>query len=456
MPQEKLKGFKAYDIRGRIPDDMNEDMAYRIGRAYALEIAPAGPVVIGRDVRETSESLAGAVMQGLNDAGVNTRDIGMCGTELVYFGAGRQGIGGGIMITASHNPIDYNGMKLVREGAIPISGDSGLNAIERRVREHDIGTPAQTKGSNRTEDITVDYVQTLLSFIDVTTLKPLKIVANAGNGNAGPFFDEVVKNLPFEVVRVCHEPDGSFPNGIPNPLLEENQPVTSEAVRHNKADIGLAWDGDFDRCFFFDENGEFVSGYYIVGLFAEHVLKNNPGEKVIHDPRMTWNTIEMVKEAGGIPVQSKTGHAFIKERMRAENAIYGGEMSAHHYFRRFAYCDSGMIPWLLMTSIMSTSGKPVSELVNERRQRYPSSGEINRRVEEPQAVIEKVRSTFAPESTSEENVDGLSMEFGAQWRFNIRMSQTEPILRLNVEAKEDESLMREKTDRILELIGGTA
>ena len=451
---QKLACFKAYDIRGKVPDELNADMVYKLGRAYAEEIKPQGPVAVGRDVRLSSEELADALIRGLNEGGVDTRDIGVCGTEMVYYAAGRDGMGGGIMITASHNPMEYNGLKLVKENAIPISGDSGLNDLERRVRENDLGAKANTPGQNETEDIIEGYVRKLLTFIDAASLKPMKIVVNAGNGCAGPFLDTVAQHLPFDFIRINHEPDGTFPNGIPNPLLDENRPVTANAVTENSAALGIAWDGDFDRCFFFDETGDFADGYYMVGLFAGHMLKSSPGSVVIHDPRMTWNTVEMVEQAGGRPVQSKTGHAFIKERMRKEDAVYGGEMSAHHYFRDFTYCDSGMIPWLLLTEMMSKTGKNLSELVAERRERYPSSGEINSRVADAGVVIEAVRERYEDQATRVENVDGLSMEFDREWRFNLRSSQTEPILRLNVESAGNKALMKEKTDELLAIIRG--
>lgn len=451
---ERLTSFKAYDIRGRVPDELNEDMAYKLGRAYAQQIQPQGPVAVGRDIRLSSGELADALITGLNEGGVDTSDIGLCGTEMVYFAAGRRGMGGGIMVTASHNPMDYNGMKLVRNGAVPISGDSGLNDLEEMVRTNDIGDKATVPGKNREEDLTDGYVEKLLSFIDVDKLTPMRVVVNAGNGCAGPIVDRLAERLPLEFIRINHQPDGTFPNGIPNPLLEENREATAAPVKADNADLGIAWDGDFDRCFFFTEQGDFADGYYMVGLFASHILKSCPGEKIIHDPRMTWNTLEMVKEAGGIPVQSKTGHAFMKERMRKENAVYGGEMSAHHYFRDFTYCDSGMIPWLLLTEQMSVTGRKLSDLIRERRMRYPSSGEINSRVENAADVIERVRQTYKNEATAEEFVDGLSMEFGDVWRFNLRSSQTEPILRLNVEAKENDELMREKTEELLTLIKG--
>ncbi len=447
----KLACFKAYDIRGRVPDELNDDLAYRIGRAYVAEMHPSGPVVVGRDIRKTSKPLAEAVMRGLCDAGANVQDIGLCGTEMVYHGAARPGMGGGIMVTASHNPIEYNGMKIVREESRPVSGDTGLAEIEARVHQEGM-TLAGKRGAVTREDITASYIQKLLSFVEVKDLKPLKIVVNAGNGCAGPFLDALAAHLPFDFIRVHHEPDGSFPNGIPNPLLPENRPSTVEAVRKNKAALGVAWDGDFDRCFLFDEGGEFIEGYYIVGLLAGRMLKRFPGGKVVHDPRLTWNTIEIAKASGGTAVESKTGHAFIKERMRKEDAVYGGEMSAHHYFRDFAYCDSGMIPWLLVASAMSETGRPLSDLVGEMMKRFPCSGEINRRVADPNIVIERVRARYAPENPHISEIDGLSMAFGDAWRFNIRCSQTEPILRLNVESRGDEDLMRRKTEEILSLV----
>lgn len=449
---EKLACFKAYDIRGRVPEDIDENLAYSLGRAYAAEVRPDDPVAVGRDVRQTSQDLATALIRGLNDGGVDTVDIGLCGTEMVYFAAGRSGMGGGIMVTASHNPMQYNGFKLVRADAVPISGDSGLKDLEERVRTQNLGDKATTPGTNKTEDLADDYTQKVVSFVDVSALKPLRIVVNAGNGCAGPFLDRIADLVPFEFIRVNHEPDGTFPNGIPNPLLEENQPVTANAVRTHKADLGIAWDGDFDRCFFFDETGAFADGYYIVGLLAKRVLKDYPGAKIIHDPRMTWNTIATVKEAGGTPVQWKTGHAFMKEKMRKENAAYGGEMSAHHYFRDFTYCDSGMIPWLLIAALMCENGKTLSQMVSEGRQRFPGSGEINTEVENPDRVIETIRKTFADSATRQEEVDGLSMEFGDRWRFNVRKSQTEPILRLNIETAADPQLLEEKTTELVNLV----
>jgi phosphomannomutase len=447
MNTPSLPAFKAYDIRGRVPDELNEDLSYRIGRAYAEWLHPSR-VVIGRDVRLTSEALARALARGLSDGGSDVFDLGLCGTEEVYFATFHEKMDGGIMVTASHNPGDYNGMKLVREGSRPISGDSGLRDIAQAAAGKDFPTP-QRKGSIAPLDVRSDYIEHLLGYIDLGALSPLKVVVNAGNGCAGPVLDQLAPLLPFQLIKVHHEPDGRFPNGIPNPLLPENRAATSEAVRRHRAVAGIAWDGDFDRCFFFDEQGGFIEGYYIVGLLANALLARNPGARIIHDPRLTWNTIDMVSRAGGVPIMSKTGHAFIKERMRREDAVYGGEMSAHHYFREFAYCDSGMIPWLLVLELMCKSGQPLSALVGERMRLFPASGEINRRLATPAAVLQKVREIYADNALAIDVTDGLSMEF-PEWRFNLRSSNTEPVVRLNVEARGDESLMRQKTEEILE------
>ena len=432
-----LACFKAYDIRGRLGDELNEDIAYRIGRAYARHLN-AKRVVVGGDVRLTSEPLKQALANGLMDGGADVIDIGMVGTEEVYFAAFHLDVDGGIEVTASHNPMGYNGMKLVRRGAQPISGDTGLKAIHALVETNQFA-PAARRGKLMRQSILAPYVEHLLTYISAVSLKPLKLVVNAGNGAAGHVIDAIETqlqqlNAPITFIKVNHQPDGNFPNGIPNPLLPENRAATADAVKAHKADIGIAWDGDFDRCFLFDENGDFIEGYYIVGLLAEAFLIKHPGEKIIHDPRLTWNTIDMVIRAGGIPIQSKTGHAFIKERMRSENAIYGGEMSAHHYFRDFAYCDSGMIPWLLVTELLSRSEKKLSQLVDERIQAYPCSGEINYRVNDVAGTIGHVLEHYLPQNPVIDRTDGVSVEF-ADWRFNLRGSNTEPLLRLNVETK---------------------
>jgi phosphomannomutase len=445
----EINCFKPYDIRGRIPDQLNEEIAYRIGRAYAMWLKPKN-VVVGYDIRLSSAALCKALTQGLLDSGVDVIDIGQCGTEEIYFATSHLKTSGGIVVTASHNPKDYNGMKLVREDSKPISGDTGLNEIKTLVEEGKFPAPS-TSGKLSQEDTKGAYVAHLLSYIDLAVLKPMKLVVNAGNGGAGAIVDLLEPHLPFEFIKVHHEPDGHFPNGVPNPLLIENRKPTIDALLANKADLGIAWDGDFDRCFFFDEHAGFVEGYYIVGLLAESFLSREPGAKVIHDPRLTWNTIEIAKKFGGQAIQCKTGHAFIKERMRLEDAVYGGEMSAHHYFRDFAYCDSGMIPWLLVAELICKTGKTLSQLVKERMAAFPASGEINKTIADPAALLKKVQARYEISAKSMDFTDGLSMSFD-DWRFNLRMSNTEPVVRLNVESRADKVLMEAKTNELLALM----
>ncbi|MEZ7996810.1 MAG: phosphomannomutase [Halioglobus sp.] len=446
---QEITCFKAYDVRGRVPDQLNDDIARRIGRAYADVVKPR-QVVVGHDIRLTSEAIKAAVTEGLLEQGVDVYDIGLCGTEEIYFATSHAGMDGGIAITASHNPKDYNGMKFVREESRPISGDTGLFDI-KKLAEQDQFTPAAERGQWYPLNTSEAYVQHLLSYVDTASLKPLKIVVDAGNGGAGRVVDLLEQHLPFEFIKLHHNADGNFPNGVPNPLLPENRVAATAAVRDHGADLGLGWDGDFDRCFFYDEDGNFIEGYYVVGLLAEAFLKQQGPARIVHDPRLTWNTVDIVQSLGGEAVQSKTGHAFIKERMRLENAVYGGEMSAHHYFRDFAYCDSGMIPWLLVAGLISSSGQPLSKLVAERMAAYPCSGEINRTIENPVAVLTKIEAVYRDQAESVEHVDGLSMSMG-EWRFNVRMSNTEPLVRLNVESRGDQALMKEKTTELLALI----
>jgi len=441
-----IQCFKAYDIRGRVPDQLNEDVAYRIGRATVVYLN-AQTVVVGHDIRLSSPSLTDALCRGICDAGADVLMIGECGTEEVYFATSHLQTDAGIVVTASHNPMDYNGMKLVREGSRPVSGDTGLHEIRKLAETGDFPDSGHT-GSIVRKDTRPRYIEHLLGYVDVSTLKPLKLVVNAGNGAAGPVIDALAEHLPFDFIRVHHQPDGHFPHGVPNPLLEENRAPTIEAIIEHGADLGIAWDGDFDRCFFFDENGQFIEGYYLVGLLAQAFLERYPGGKVIHDPRLTWNTIEIAESMGGEAIQSKTGHAFIKERMRTEDAVYGGEMSAHHYFRDFAYCDSGMIPWLLVAEMMSRSGRAFSTMVSERMAAYPASGEINRRIDDPPALLARIEQQFAERALHVDHTDGVSMEF-ADWRFNLRMSNTEPVVRLNVESRGSVELMKEKTGLLL-------
>ncbi|MCW7552190.1 phosphomannomutase CpsG [Endozoicomonas gorgoniicola] len=432
-----LTCFKAYDVRGRLGEELNEDIAYRIGRAFAQHLQ-AKRVVVGSDVRLSSEPLKQALAKGLMDAGADVIDIGTTGTEEVYFAAFHLDVDGGIEVTASHNPIDFNGMKFVGRGAKPLSGETGLREVKTIAENQDFITPVAA-GSLTKLSILDNYVRHVLGFINCNNIKPLKLVVNAGNGAAGHVIDAIEsrfkkEGVPITFIKVHHEPDGHFPNGIPNPLIPEKREATSLAVKQHEADMGIAWDGDFDRCFFFDEKGEFIEGYYIVGLLAEAFLKKYPGEKIIHDPRLTWNTIDIVKKNGGIPIQSKTGHAFIKERMREENAVYGGEMSAHHYFRDFAYCDSGMIPWLLISELLSVSNKTLSEMLDSRMQVYPCSGELNYKVKDVREKLSEVMVFYKSKALhkSFDTTDGISFEYD-DWRFNLRGSNTEPLLRLNVE-----------------------
>ncbi len=452
---DKLTCFKAYDIRGKLGEELNTDIAYRIGRAFAEQIKPK-TVVVGGDVRLTSKELKLAVANGLMDSGVDVIDIGMTGTEEVYFATSYLKADGGIEITASHNPIDYNGMKLVKAGSEPISGETGLKSIRKLAERNQFASIIQ-RGELSQQSILSAYTEHILSqYINIKNLKPLKLVVNSGNGAAGHVIDAIEaefihRNVPVEFVKLNHEPNGNFPKGIPNPLLPEFRDETSNAVLEHQADMGIAWDGDFDRCFLFDEKGQFIEGYYIVGLLGAAFLQRNSGEKIIHDPRLTWNTIDVVKASGGLPIQTKTGHAFIKERMRKEDAVYGGEMSAHHYFRDFAYCDSGMIPWLLVAELMSLRGEPLSSLVEDRISAYPSSGEINRQLTNPTSAIQRVLERYKTEAKDKDYTDGISLTLH-NWRFNLRVSNTEPVVRLNVESKGDVTLMKQKTAEVLEIL----
>ncbi|MGF1793552.1 phosphomannomutase CpsG [Photobacterium profundum] len=454
MENNTLTCFKAYDIRGQLGHELNEDIAYRIGRAFGEHLTPKS-VVVGGDVRLTSEALKVALSEGLLDAGVDVIDIGMTGTEEIYFATKFLGVDGGVEVTASHNPMDYNGMKLVREDAKPISGDTGLRDIQRLAEANDFH-PVTQRGSLTQQSNLMPYVDHLMTYITPANIKPMKLVVNSGNGAAGHVIDELecrfkALDIPVEFIKVHHQADGNFPNGIPNPLLPDCRADTANAVIEHQADMGIAWDGDFDRCFLFDENGQFIEGYYIVGLLAEAFLQKNAGAKIIHDPRLTWNTIDVVTAAGGEPILSKTGHAFIKERMRKEDAVYGGEMSAHHYFRDFAYCDSGMIPWLLVTELLSVKGMKLSDTVKARIEAYPSSGEINLTLANPQAAIQRVVDIYKDDALVFDETDGISLEF-AEWRFNLRSSNTEPVVRLNVESRRGIFLMHEKTKNILSIL----
>ncbi len=443
-----IEGFKAYDIRGKVPSQLNNELAYKIGRAF-VKYLQCEKVVIGMDVRKSSPELSQALSNGLTDAGATVYDLGLCGTEMIYYGTPYFDADGGIMITASHNPPEYNGLKFVKKGSQPMGYDSGLNDIEQMILNADLGEISKQKGTVHQVNIMDDFIDNLKMFYNADKIKPLKVVVNAGNGCVGPALDKIEKFLPIEMVKVFHEPDADFPNGVPNPLLPGNRQATIDAIKKSGADLGVAWDGDYDRCFFFDEAGDFIEGYYIVGLLAKSILKTHPGEKIVHDPRLIWNTIDIVKNAGGEAVVSKSGHAFIKEKMREVNAVYGGEMSAHHYFRENSYSDSGMIPFLLVMQLMSEESKKLSELVGEMISNYPCSGEINSTVENGKAKLEELKKKYS--DGKYDFIDGLSVEYDT-WRFNVRMSNTEPLLRLNVESKADRKLMEEKTNDILAVI----
>lgn len=450
----ELTCFKAYDIRGELGTQLNEEIAERIGMAFAQVLKPKS-VVVGGDVRETSESLKLALAKGLQAGGVDVLDIGLCGTEEIYFATSHLETDGGLMVTASHNPINYNGIKMVGKGSTPISADSGMDAIKALAESGEF--EAVSHAGEYKQVSTVDaYIEKLLGYVDFSALRPMKLVMNAGNGAAVPTvsrLEEKFKALgaPIEFIKVNNEVDPTFPNGIPNPILSEQHPQTAGPVKERDADMGIAWDGDFDRCFLFDENGTFIEGYYIVGLLGEAFLQQQPGANIIYDPRLVWNTVEIVEANGGTAIQSKSGHSFIKERMRKEDAVYGGEMSAHHYFKDFAYCDSGMVPWLLVIDLLSKTGKSLGELVRERMAAYPSPGEINSKVADADSTIERVLAAYEKDSLSVDYTDGISVDMG-EWRFNLRKSNTEPVIRLNLETRGDKALMDDKTSELLALI----
>ena len=448
------KAFKAYDVRGVYPTEVNEEMAYRMGRIFSAMFA-AETVVVGHDIRLSGRALVDALTEGLRHGGTKVIDIGQCGTEMIYFATAHLTADGGIMVTASHNPKEYNGMKLVRRDARPISSDTGLKEIGEMVAasgdfKHQL-VSGKTLGALEHVDIMPAYIEHLLTYVDTSVLKPMKIVANPGNGGAGPVLKELAKHLPFEFITLNETPDGTFPNGVPNPLLMPNREATAKVVRESGADLGIAWDGDFDRCFLFDEKADFIEGYYIVGLLAEVFLHKEPGAKIMFDPRLTWNTEAILERDGGVPVRCKSGHAFMKECMRNNNVLYGGEMSAHHYFRDFAYCDSGMIPWLLVTELLCLKGQSLGELVRDRMAAFPASGEINSKLAQPAEAIARVEHHFAIHALEIDRTDGISMAF-PQWRFNLRSSNTEPVVRLNVESRADTALMEARTKDILALL----
>ncbi|MCZ7614453.1 MAG: phosphomannomutase [Ignavibacteriaceae bacterium] len=444
----KIACFKAYDIRGKVPSELNNELGYKIGRAFS-KLTQAKKIVIGYDIRKSSLEISEALKNGLTDSGADVIDIGLCGTEMIYFSTPFFDADGGIMITASHNPSEYNGMKFVAKGSVPVGYDSGLNEVEKMIVNNELGEISKTKGTVTKKEVMKEFITHLSQFYDAKKINSLKVVVNAGNGCAGVALDSLESKLPVKMIKMFNNPDGNFPNGVPNPMFEENRKPTIEIIKRENADLGVAWDGDYDRCFFFDEHGNFIEGYYIVGLLAKSILKNHPGEKIVHDPRLVWNTIEVVEKSGGKTVISKSGHAFIKQKMREVNSIYGGEMSAHHYFRENAYSDSGMIPFLLILQLMSEEKKKLSELVDEMIAEYPCSGEINSTINDPSGKIKEIEKKYSDGKI--DHLDGVSIEY-PDWRFNLRMSNTEPILRLNVESRGDERLMRQKTDELLKII----
>ncbi|MBR4642644.1 MAG: phosphomannomutase [Selenomonadaceae bacterium] len=448
-------GFGAYDIRGIYPESINQELAYRVGRVFP-EIFNAKKVAVGHDIRLSGLTLFDALTRGLTEAGCEVYDIGQCGTEMIYFTTGFHSFDGGIMITASHNPKEYNGMKFVGKGVRPVAPKSGLLAVKAAVEDENRDWSfRKATGTVHRIDILSDYIKCILSYVDVKNLKPFKVVINTGNGSAGPIINELEKFLPFDIVKVHNNSNGFFPNGVPNPLLQDARAETSAAVKQSGADCGIAFDGDFDRCFLFDETGGFIEGYYMVGLLAEAFCKKNRGEKIIYDPRAIWNTIDIVENLGGKPIMCRSGHVYIKELMRAENAIYGGEMSAHHYFRDFYYCDSGMIPWLLILELLGKTDKTLSQLMADRIAKYPVSGEINTKVsgvEKVKEIMSKIEELYGTSGTVS-HIDGLSVDY-PDWRFNLRGSQTEPFIRLNVEARGDKILMETKRDELLAIIRG--
>ena len=441
-----LPCFKAYDVRGKVPSELNPEIAYAIGRAYADEVKPKS-VCIGYDIRLSGPDLFNALAKGLNDGGVNVVHLGMIGTEMVYFATAFYKLDGGIMITASHNPPEYNGLKMVRAESRPISGDTGLTAIEKRTSDY-LENPSVPTGTGKIEDKDCydDFIAHLLRIVDPSEIKPMKVLADPGNGAAGIALKKLLPHLPLEVTLLREEPDGNFPNGVPNPILEESREMTEKAMQAGEFSFGVAWDGDYDRCFFFDGKGNFIEGYYIVGLLAQAILKKDPNHTIIYDPRLTWNTLDIVQQLGGRAVVCKSGHAFIKEKMRAEDAIYGGEMSAHHYFKDHWYCDSGMIPFLLVARLITHTGRHLGDLVGEMIENYPCSGEINSSVQDVGTILKRVEAKYSDGKI--DHIDGLSVEY-PEWRFNLRGSNTEPVIRLNVEARKNKVLMDEKTQELL-------
>nr|WP_086938874.1 phosphomannomutase [Thaumasiovibrio occultus] len=443
--------FNTNDIRGKLGQGVDTELAYRLGRAFAV-VTKAKDVVVGGDMRLSSPALKNAICQGLRREGANAIDIGLVGTEEVYFSTFHYGFDGGIMVTASHNPAEYNGMKLVGRGAKPISAENGLNEIAAFCDRSFEDVPMRTQGRYCMLQHRDCYIEHILSTVDLSNIRPLRIVVDPGNGVAGLVLAGIqarfnLAKVPIEFIPIREEPDGHFPNGVPNPLLPENRHVTSHAVVANKADFGIAWDGDFDRCFFFDENGDFVDNYYVVGLLADCFLRKQNGGAVIHDSRLYWNTQHIAGELGGRAVEARVGHAFIKAKMRDEDAIYGGEVSAHHYFRDFGYCDSGMLPWLLVVELLSRLSCPLSKLTMDYAIRFPASDEVNFKVADPAKAIKELAQCYGKDAVNIDYQDGVSLVF-SDWRFNVRASNTEPLIRLNLETRGDSSAVSDKVQEL--------
>jgi phosphomannomutase len=442
------KVFKAYDVRGIYPTELDEDGAYAIGHAYVEQFEPK-TIAVGRDMRLSSPSMAASVIRGAADAGCDVLDLGLVGTEMVYFAVGELELDGGVMVTASHNPKDYTGMKIVRRGALPVGGDSGLLEIRDRAMSLGDTSEGQTPGQVQEYDIWPAYVDRVLSFVDLSEIKPLRVVIDAANGMAGVMLPPVLERLPIEAVRYYFEPDGTFPNHEPNPLLPENRKFIIERTKAEGADFGVAFDGDADRCFFVDDTGEFVPGDFVTALFAESALAKNPGAKIIYDVRASWAVPEMIERAGGVPLINRVGHAFIKQRMREEGAVFGGEVSGHYYFRDFSQADSGVVPFLLMLELVSRRGEKLSEILRPFRERYFITGELNTPVPDVALKLQELKERFGPQGEVS-HLDGISVN-GKDWHFNVRPSNTEPLLRLNLEARSEE-LMEEKRDEVLDVI----
>jgi len=441
------KVFKAYDVRGIYPVELDEDGAYAIGRAYVEQFEPHR-IAVGHDMRLSSPSMTEAVVRGAAEAGADVVEVGLVGTEMVYFAVGELGLDGGIAVTASHNPKEYTGMKIVRRGALPVGGDSGLLDIRARAlsgARHETG-PA---GTVTQEDIWPRFVERVLSFIDVNAVKPLRVVIDAANGMAGVMLPPVLEHLPIEAVRCYFEPDGSFPNHEPNPLLPENREFIVRKVIEEQADLGVAFDGDADRCFFVDDSGEFVPGDFVTALLGESILEKEPGGKILYDVRASWAVPETIRRAGGVPLVNRVGHAFFKHRMREEGAVFGGEVSGHYYFRDFSQADSGVVPFLLMLELISKRGQKLSELWRPYRERYFITGELNTPVADVPLKLQELKERFGPEGEVS-HLDGLSVD-AEEWHMNVRPSNTEPLLRLNLEALSPE-LMERKRDEVLEVI----